>query len=42
LKLQGQAMRRKGIDERLIAHEISCMETSIRATLLRTVSGGAR
>jgi hypothetical protein len=42
LKIQGQAMRRKGIDERLIAHEISCMETSIRATLLRAVSGGVR
>jgi len=42
LKLQGHAMRRKGIDERLIAHEISSLETLIRATLLRTVSGGAR
>ncbi|MET4345585.1 hypothetical protein ABIC08_006892 [Bradyrhizobium sp. RT9b] len=42
LNIQSRAMRRKGIDARLIAHEISCMETSIRATLLRTVSGGAR
>jgi hypothetical protein len=42
LKIQGHAMRRKGIDERLIAHEIICMETSIRATLLRAVSGGVR
>lgn len=42
LNIQSRAMRRKGIDARLIAHEIRCMETSIRATLLRTVSGGAR
>jgi hypothetical protein len=42
LKIQGQAMRRKGIDEQLIAQEINCMETSIRAMLLRAVSGGLR
>jgi hypothetical protein len=42
LKVQAQAMRRKGIDERVIAREIDCLETSIRATLLRDVSGGVR
>ena len=42
LKVQAQAMRRKGIDERVIAREIGCLETSIRATLLRDVSGGVR
>jgi hypothetical protein len=42
LKVQGQAMRRKGIDERLITSEINCLETSIRATLLCGVSGGVR
>ena len=42
LKIQGQAMRRRGIDEQLIVHEINSMETSIRATLLRAVSGGVR
>jgi hypothetical protein len=42
LKIQGQAMRRKGIDERLITREISTLETSIRATLLCAVSGGVR
>jgi hypothetical protein len=42
LKIQGQAMRRRGIDERLITREISCLETSIRTTLSRAVSGGVR
>ncbi len=42
LKVQAQAMRRKGIDERVIAHEIHCMESSIRAMLLYAVSGGVR
>jgi transcriptional regulator len=42
LKIQGQAMRRKGIDEQTIAHEISTMEASIRAMLSRAVSGGAQ
>jgi hypothetical protein len=40
LKIQGQAMRRRGIDERLITREINCLEASIRSTLLRGVSGG--
>jgi hypothetical protein len=42
LKVQAQTMRRRGIDERLIAREIDCLEASIRATLLRDVSGGIR
>jgi Family of unknown function (DUF6074) len=42
LKIQGQAMRRRGIEERLITREINCLETLIRATLLRDVSGGVR
>jgi Family of unknown function (DUF6074) len=42
LKIQRQAMRRRGIDEQLIVHEINNMETSIRATLLLAVSGGVR
>jgi hypothetical protein len=42
LKVQAQAMRRRGVDEQLIAHEIKCMETTIRATLLHAVSGGVR
>lgn len=42
LNIQSQAMHRKGIDARSIAHEISAMETLIRATLLRTISGSAR
>jgi hypothetical protein len=42
LKIQGQAMRRRGIDEQLIVHEINSMKTSIRATLLCAASGGVR
>jgi hypothetical protein len=42
LKIQGDAMRRKGIDEDLIARELHCMETAIRALLLRAASGGAQ
>jgi Family of unknown function (DUF6074) len=42
LKMQGQAMRRRGIDEQLIVYEINSMETSIRATLSCAVSGGVR
>jgi hypothetical protein len=42
LKVQAQTMRRRGIDERVIAHEIDALETSIRAMLLRNVSGSLR
>jgi len=41
-EIQGEAMRRRGIDERLITREIGCLETSIRATLLCAASGGVR
>lgn len=40
LKIQRQAMRRRGINEHLIAREINCLENSIRSTLLSNVSGG--
>jgi hypothetical protein len=40
LKIQRQAMRRRGINEHLIAREINCLENSIRFTLLSNVSGG--
>lgn len=33
LKCQADAMRRKGIDEDLIARELRCMESAIRAAL---------
>jgi hypothetical protein len=42
LKIQGDAMRRKGIEEDLIARELRCMETAIRALLMRAASGGAQ
>lgn len=40
LDVQAAAMRRKGIDEALIAREIKNMEQAIRASLWRPVSGG--
>ena len=40
LKIQRQAMHRRGINEHLIAREINCLENSIRSTLLSNVSGG--
>jgi hypothetical protein len=42
LKIQGDAMRRKGIDDDLIADELRCMETAVRRLLVRAVSGGAQ
>jgi hypothetical protein len=42
LKIQAQAMRRRGIDEVLISQEVNRLETSIRALLLRAVSGVIR
>ena len=42
VKVQGDAMRRKGIDEALITRELQCMENEIRRLLLRAVSGGAQ
>jgi hypothetical protein len=44
IKCQADAMRRKGIDEALIAREMRCMESAIRAALWRIVMkapGGA-
>jgi hypothetical protein len=42
LKIQGEAMRRKGVDEDLIARELKCMRAAISAALLRApVSTGA-
>jgi len=40
--MQGQAMRRKGIDEQLIARELNGLEISIRSMLSRAVSGGTQ
>lgn len=45
VKVQVDAMRRKGIPEDLIALEVKCMETAIRAALWKAVidaPGGAR
>lgn len=42
IKVQADAMRRKGIDEVLIERECRCFETAIRALLMRSASGGAR
>jgi hypothetical protein len=42
LNIQCQAMRRKGIAERLITREINCLERSIRTTLSCSVSGAVR
>jgi hypothetical protein len=42
LKMQGQAMRRKGIDEQLIARELNGLEISIRSMLSHAVSGGTQ
>jgi len=35
VKIQGDAMRRKGIDESLISRELQCMKTAIRSALCR-------
>ncbi|MBQ8105569.1 MULTISPECIES: DUF6074 family protein [unclassified Afipia] len=42
LKIQRDAMRRKGIDERLIARELRCMEGAIRSRLTNNTAGGAQ
>ncbi|MGY2907036.1 DUF6074 family protein [Bradyrhizobium sp. URHC0002] len=41
LEVQATAMRRKGIDETLIARELHCMEAAIRVSLQRLLMGGA-
>jgi hypothetical protein len=40
LEIQASAMRRKGIDDALIARELRCMEAAIRASLQRLLMGG--
>jgi hypothetical protein len=42
IKIQHDAMLRRGIREDLIASELRCLENSIRAQLVCTLSGGAR
>ena len=42
LKIQADSMRRRGVDEDIIARELRCMETAIRGMLLQAVSGGAQ
>ena len=42
LKTQADTMRRRGIDESIIAHELRAMEGAIRSMLERAVSGGAQ
>lgn len=39
LKIQADSMRRRGIDEDIIARELRCMETAIRAALCRVSMG---
>jgi hypothetical protein len=42
LQMQGDAMRRRGVAEDLIARELKCMERAVRQELLRTsLSTGA-
>jgi hypothetical protein len=42
LQVQRDAMRRRGVDEDIIARELKCMEAAIRQELLRAaVSTGA-
>lgn len=39
VKIQGDAMRRRGIDEGLIERELKCFEAAIRAALCPTSAG---
>jgi hypothetical protein len=41
LEVQRAALRRKGVDESLIARELRCMEAAIRTSLQRLLMGGA-
>jgi hypothetical protein len=36
LHVQAEAMRRKGVDEALVRHELGCMELAIRSLLSQT------
>jgi hypothetical protein len=38
LKLQGDAMRRRGIDEDLVQRELRCMASTIRAAFAQNVA----
>jgi hypothetical protein len=40
LKIQGDNMRRRGVPENLIAHELKCMEAAILHELQASVSTG--
>jgi hypothetical protein len=40
VKVQGDAMRRKGIAEDLIQHELRCFEIAVRSGLVRALSTG--
>jgi hypothetical protein len=42
IKIQADAMRRRGIDESLIANEVRRLENAIRDALMRDADGGAR
>jgi hypothetical protein len=42
VKLQADAMRRKGIAEDLVERESQCFETAIRALLAKAAAGGAQ
>lgn len=42
VKIQADAMRRKGIDEALIERECRCFEGAIRALLAKAAAGGAQ
>ena len=43
LKIQGDSMRRRGVEEDLIRRELRCMELEIRSRLLHlSVTGGAQ
>lgn len=42
VKIQADAMRRKGIDEALIERECRCFEGAIRALLAKSAAGGAQ
>ena len=42
LKIQGDSMRRRGIEEDLIDRELKCMEFEIRSRLNRLAAGGVQ
>jgi hypothetical protein len=42
LKIQADAMRRRGVDEGLVGRELRCMESAVRGLMERAISGGAQ